>query len=136
MIPLATVTAGLDEHVDIPRSAYPVVAKIHLGYSSVGNVLKMIYRAPPVFVQFNDGYVSRIVPGTASNGLICNYIPKMPDQLISFYAGTSQRPICPQTNSFRIHMDECSPVFKDEIRIEFEEMRINSDAPDPGEIES
>jgi len=133
MIPIGSLVTQFDETVDIPYSSYPVFAKIYLRYSVPGKIIKGIYRVPPVHIQFNDGYVSRIVPGTAENGLLCNYIPKVPEQLMSFYSGISQRPLCPQTTSFRVYMDESLPVFKDEIRIEFEEMRVFADMRDPHE---
>jgi hypothetical protein len=101
-----------------------ILAKIKFSYSLFGKIYKIIFRAPPVYinVQYADnpqvGFSYRIIPENAENGVIINNLPRDSKEAIAFLLGNKVGNV--KSFSFR-NMN--SLLYKNKIDIEYKTLK-------------
>lgn len=69
--------------VEVPESDKLLYAEMNLELTAWGRMMKALYRVPPILLllQFDDGQygVHRLIPDTARNGMLINYLPRSTD---------------------------------------------------------
>ena len=72
--------AVFDRWVDLPTTSYLLYASIKVENSTVGRVAEIFYHVPALYVQLQrvSGRTTayRVLPKTASNGMLINYVPE------------------------------------------------------------
>jgi hypothetical protein len=89
--PLATIATELGKKVSVPRSKDGwVFARIHLDYSWLGEVARVVYKPPPIYIRLLSRGMSlryRLVPSTARNGLFVSRYILGPRDLLDVWNG-------------------------------------------------
>lgn len=95
------VEAG--QWVEVPNSDDLLFAEISMRLPLFGKVVKTLYQIPPVYLDllYDDGQIMtyRIIPDTAKNGLLINYVPTSLKDLEALLTGSSDKKVV----KFRVH---------------------------------
>jgi|GEM_PF-3094653 len=119
--PIGTVDASLGEDVAVPRSTSGYVfARIHVDYSWLGRLIRIVYKPPPVFIRLSSRDMAikyRLVPSTAKNGLFVSRYVLGPRDLLDVWNGELGQ------NLDAISIVTDAPAFfADELSVEFFEI--------------
>ncbi|MEW6771942.1 MAG: hypothetical protein AB1330_11240 [Bacillota bacterium] len=80
---------AVGEWLDIPSSDKIVFASINMTLRPIGEITKMLFRIPPVNIDllYDSGRIAsyRIIPETAKNGLLINYLPTNAEELAKLF---------------------------------------------------
>jgi hypothetical protein len=83
----------LSDWISVPESEKPLYGFIDMRLRPLGFASKTFYHVPPVYIslQFESGKFSnyRMIPDTAQNGLLLNYLPTDMKGLIDLFAQTA-----------------------------------------------
>ncbi len=102
LAPTLSESADIGEWIDVPRSDRLLFVELDLQLSTRGRVSATVFRVAPVSVEIvyadgrNEAY--RIVPATARNGLLMNYLPPTLDDLARLFLGSASN----RVEKFRI----------------------------------
>jgi len=79
-IPLEKTSIKLNEWVEVPAANHPLLAGLELRLGWWGQVRKILFRIPEVTVDVQtvsgETRTYRLVPDTASNGILLNFLPE------------------------------------------------------------
>jgi len=74
-----------------------VRASIKFNYSLIGKIYKTLFRLPPIYIKVIDSSQGssqyRIVPDNAPNGIIINFLPQDPDDVLAMFRGDLPIPV-------------------------------------------
>ncbi|MDX1389206.1 MAG: hypothetical protein R3344_08450, partial [Acidobacteriota bacterium] len=93
LTPTHSETRDFDEWIDVPRSDRLLFAELDLKLTTRGQWTATVFRVPPIMIDVvygngrNETY--RIVPATARNGLLLNYLPPTLDDLAGLFLGSA-----------------------------------------------
>jgi hypothetical protein len=97
---VSTAKAQWNTPVTVPKSQKPLIAVVHANYSTYGKIKKTLFRVDPVTmeIQYADQLpqLFRIIPNTAKNGVLVQYLPRNVEEAVSFLGhsmpSTMQKP--------------------------------------------
>lgn len=85
--------SAVGEWVDIPSSDKIVFASIDMRLRPIGVIMKLLFRIPPVNIDllYDSGRIAsyRIIPETAKNGLLINYLPLNAEELAKLFTSAA-----------------------------------------------
>jgi hypothetical protein len=92
--PTRAETVFMGEWVDLPRTDRLLFAEIDLRLTLRGRIREALFRVEPVSIEvaYADGHreTHRLVPATARNGLLMNFLPTSLDDWAGLYLGSSR----------------------------------------------
>jgi hypothetical protein len=119
--PIGSVESSLGEEVAVPRSTSGYVfARVHVDYSWLGRLVRVIYKPPPVFIRLSSSDMAikyRLVPSTAKNGLFVSRYVLGPRDLLDVWSGELGQNL----DAISIVTDSPS-FFADAVSVEFFEI--------------
>jgi hypothetical protein len=90
----AEAQGRMGEWVDVPEAEVLLFAHLHFEMTLLGRMQNLTFRVPPVSmeVQYESGVAAtfRILPGTTSNGLLLNFLPRSLEDVASLWEGIAQ----------------------------------------------
>lgn len=90
---LAERDAQLNDAIDVPRSADPVVARIIMTPTMLGKLTAAVFKIPRLYIEtvFDDGTVrqNRYIPGMGENGFVVAPYVGSVDAVVDMAAGVS-----------------------------------------------
>jgi hypothetical protein len=93
-MPTRAETVFMGEWVDVPRTDLLLFAEIELRLTLRGRIREALFRVEPVSIEivYADGHreTHRLVPATARNGLLMNFLPTSLDDWAGLYLGSSR----------------------------------------------
>jgi hypothetical protein len=108
----------LNEPVEIPRSAHPIVMKLSLRLSFAGQLAKFFFRVPKVYLELTGPHGwrnHRIMPDTLGNELFINYLPLTH---ADFYALMSDQPWSSRVDRIKLKGEGLS-YYQNRLQVEF-----------------
>lgn len=79
LIKIQTVYASKNDEIHIPHKDNPVIAKIYMNYSLVGQINQFFYQVPPIYMKLSrekgEVFNVRVIASTLHNGVFINYFP-------------------------------------------------------------
>lgn len=86
-------TAHTEEWIVVPHSDNLLFIDVDMRLTSLGTAAKTLFRIPPVYIDliYESGRAMsyRIIPDTAKNGLLINYLPSNAEELSKLFTGTA-----------------------------------------------
>jgi hypothetical protein len=119
MEPLGSLHGSWGSRIEIPASPHMVVATVAVKRSTLGRLLRILYRVPPAYVAFDDGTERRFIPTTAAHGLVVSREPLNPTHFRHLLEKGLPHPLCPSHRTMCLSQSGRGRHFVDEVRIEF-----------------
>jgi len=123
------ITAQIAQPVMLPENSPVVFAKIDVSYSTLGKLLKTLFKVPELYIQLNYADMEpekfRFVPGIAREGFLLSPRVKRADEFVGLSAGLplplgSSRPI-----SFQILMPDWFPLaYNPEFTVQYSNVNL------------
>lgn len=111
---------SFNKWIDLPKTDNLLFAKIDIQLNFLGTMAKTFFRVPGVCIEllYESSKIAtyRLIPDTASNGLLINFLPTNYEELAAIFAGTAQD----RVTKFRIRGDGAI-YYRNEFTINWEE---------------
>lgn len=103
---------AFDTWVDVPKESHLLYAALRLENSAIGRLAEMFYQVPGVYLQLQRvsgrRSIHRILPKTAQNGMLINFVPETGFDLSQLVQGYALDPV----TRFLITDSTAGPFFK------------------------